>query len=315
MSAFCAAIRVEGRCGWGSAGLAGRAGSGLFLRRSVRCCLPESSLAVFEVVVKAAEDAASHMMHRVGAEVAKTKINSRDLLTEVDPECQEIIERHMRSEFPDHGILGEETTPSGRQNSINALETALKDKEWLWIVDPIDGTTNFVHGQPMSAVSIGVTYKGELVLGVIVDPYRSETFAAMKGKGTTLNGEPVTVSNEQTAAEALVAAGSPTATDSLHAVIRGLAVMMPEVRSMRMLGSAAVMYGWVACGRLTAYWEPDLHSWDSAAGAILVTEAGGRITDLHGNDYTVGTRSLLASNLWTHEALRGLLLRAEVHNL
>mmetsp|Transcript_33875 Transcript_33875/g.133020 ORF Transcript_33875/g.133020 Transcript_33875/m.133020 type:complete len:85 (+) Transcript_33875:988-1242(+) len=84
---------------------------------------------------------------------------------------------------------------------------------------------------------------------------------------------------------------------------------------MRMLGSAAVMYGWVACGRLTAYWEPDLHSWDSAAGAILVTEAGGRITDLHGNDYTVRTRSLLASNLWTHEPLRALLLRAEVHNL
>uniref|UniRef100_A0A7S2ZV69 Inositol-phosphate phosphatase n=1 Tax=Rhodosorus marinus TaxID=101924 RepID=A0A7S2ZV69_9RHOD len=232
MSAFCTGVGVESRRGLGSTGLTGRPGSGLSLRRrrNVRCCLPEESSAVLGVVIRAAEDAASHMMNRVGAEVEKTKINSRDLLTEVDPECQDIIEKHMRSEFPDHGILGEETTPSGRQNSVNALETALKEKEWLWIVDPIDGTTNFVHGQPMSAVSIGVTYKGELVLGVIVDPYRSETFAAMKGQGTTLNGDPVSVSNEQTAAEALVAAGSPTATDSLHAVIRGLAVMMPEVR-------------------------------------------------------------------------------------
>eukprot|EP00188_Purpureofilum_apyrenoidigerum_P001508 Plantae.Rhodophyta-Purpureofilum_apyrenoidigerum.ctg1838.p1 GENE.Plantae.Rhodophyta-Purpureofilum_apyrenoidigerum.ctg1838~~Plantae.Rhodophyta-Purpureofilum_apyrenoidigerum.ctg1838.p1 ORF type:complete len:307 (+),score=51.52 Plantae.Rhodophyta-Purpureofilum_apyrenoidigerum.ctg1838:105-1025(+) len=282
------------------------------VKAAAAICEPKD---VLPAVIEAAEKAAAHMMAKVGAEVQKTKVNSRDLLTEVDPECQQIIQDCVKEKFPDHGLLGEESVASGRDASEQALEESLREHKWLWIVDPIDGTTNFVHGQPMSAVSIGVACNEEMVIGVIVDPYRKETFAAMKGNGATLNGEPIRVSQEQTLSEALVAVGSPSASDSLNAALRGLVLMMPKVRSMRMLGSAAIMYAWVACGRITAYWEPDLHSWDSAGGAVLVQEAGGRIGDFFGEDYTVRTRKLLASNVWTHEDLRKILLQAEVHIL
>mmetsp|Transcript_753 Transcript_753/g.2447 ORF Transcript_753/g.2447 Transcript_753/m.2447 type:complete len:310 (-) Transcript_753:230-1159(-) len=284
-------------------------------RQVVRAAAIHKPEDVLPAVIEAAEKAAAHMMAKVGAGVQKTKVNSRDLLTEVDPECQQIIHDCVREKFPDHGLLGEESVASGRDASEKALEESLQEHKWLWIVDPIDGTTNFVHNQPMSAVSIGVAHSEEVVIGVIVDPYRGETFAAVKGGGATLNGQPIRVSQEQTAEEALVAVGSPSASDSLDAALRGIVMMMPKVRSMRMLGSAAIMYAWVACGRITAYWEPDLHSWDSAGGAILVKEAGGRIGDFFGEDYNVRTRKLLASNTWTHEELRKILLQAEVHNL
>lgn len=190
----------------------------------------ESANEVFKVVVEAAEDAAKYMMERVGAEVEKTKINSRDLLTEVDPACQKIIEGYMEKYFPEHGIVGEESVASGREASIQAIDAGLKAHEWLWIVDPIDGTTNFVHGQPMSGVSIGVAYKGEPIIGVIVDPYREETFTAIKGAGAYLNGQKIHVSAEQSRKEALVGVGSPTVTDCIDAVLRGTVLMMPEVK-------------------------------------------------------------------------------------
>ncbi|CAM9635076.1 unnamed protein product [Ascophyllum nodosum] len=250
------------------------------------------------------------MKFRIGADIQKTKYNPKDLLTEVDAQCQKIVEDVVAKQFPDHTLLGEENVEPGAESSIAALEEALKGSDWLWIVDPIDGTTNFVHGMPLSVVSIGVTYKGQLVVGCIYDPYREEMFTATKGGGAFLNDKPMKVGTQETIDEAAVACGSPPGLLALGPCLRGLTALAPRVRTIRMLGSAAVMLAWVACGRLTSYWEPDLNSWDAAAGALLIQEAGGEMTDIDGSPYTISTRAVIGSNKFVHNRIREILVKA-----
>eukprot|EP00929_Paragymnodinium_shiwhaense_P073909 TRINITY_DN37780_c0_g1_i1.p1 TRINITY_DN37780_c0_g1~~TRINITY_DN37780_c0_g1_i1.p1 ORF type:complete len:344 (+),score=64.91 TRINITY_DN37780_c0_g1_i1:28-1032(+) len=268
--------------------------------------------AIREVAERAAKRAGELILqYRGGAEVTQRKANARDLLTEVDPLCEEAIRSEIRTAFGDsHDILGEEDVPPGPEASKAALEALLSKsgKDWLWIVDPIDGTTNFVQGMPLSMPSVACAYKGEIVVGVIYDPHRDELFSATKGGGAYLNGATkMRVSPEASVGDAVVAMGSPPGAESLEMSLRGVRVLMPKVRTIRMLGSAALMLAWVACGRLTCYWEWDLSSWDIAAGALLITEAGGRVTDLDGSPYELRVRRLMASNGATHEELRGLL--------
>jgi myo-inositol-1(or 4)-monophosphatase len=164
------------------------------------------------------------------------------------------------------------------------------------LTDPIDGTTNFVHGMPLNVPSIAASYNGEVVVGVIIDPYRNESFTAMKGRGAKLNDEPITVGNQDCMGDAIVAMGSPPAEESMQMSLRGVQVLMPQVRTIRMIGSATLMLAWVANGRLTCYWEYNLSSWDISAGALIVQEAGGRFTDLAGSHFTLRTRKIMASN-------------------
>jgi len=210
--------------------------------------------------------------------------------------------------FPNHAFLGEEDVPPGKDASAAALNAKLADDaNWLWIVDPIDGTTNFVHGMPLCMPSVAATYKGEVVVGVIYDCHRKELFTAVKGRGAFMNGERIQVGQQETIGDAIVAMGSPPAVESMEMSLKGVAALMPKVRTIRMLGSAAIMLAWVANGRLTCYWEYDLSSWDIAAGALLVTEAGGKFTDLEGKDYSLRTRKMCASNGKVHnEVLRVL---------
>ena len=144
--------------------------------------------------------------------------------------------------------------------------------------------------------SVAVAYKGEVVVGVIHDPHRMETFTAVRGRGAQMNGEPISVGEQSDIGDAIVAMGSPPAEESMKMSLAALPVLMPKVRTIRMIGSAALMLAWVANGRLTAYWEYDLSSWDVAAGSILIEEAGGSMTDLNNERWNLRTRKICGSN-------------------
>jgi myo-inositol-1(or 4)-monophosphatase len=262
-----------------------------------------------EVAVAASKKAGTIILGNAGgAAVTECKANSRDLLTLIDPLCEEVIRETVLAAFPDHGFLGEEDVPPGKDASAAALNTKLDDSnDWLWIVDPIDGTSNFVHGMPLCMPSIAATYRGEVMVGVIYDPHRDELFTAIKGRGAYMNGDRIRVGEQAEIGDAIVAMGSPPGEESMTMSLRGIQALMPKVRTIRMLGSAALMLAWVANGRLTCYWEYDLSSWDIAAGALLITEAGGRFTDLAGNDYSLRTRKICGSNSKVHDELIRIL--------
>lgn len=280
--------------------------------------LPAMRQACLRVATDAAKLGATIMLEKLGADVVKTKANARDLLTEVDPEVQRVIQSTVSTAFPSHGFLGEESVPPGMEASSAALRAILDDgPDWLWVVDPIDGTTNFCHSMPLSAISVGVAYRGELQVAVIMDPFAGEIFSASLGGGAYCNFSQMRVGDETTGAEAVVVTGYGATDESADAMIKGMrALTALPVRSIRMLGSAAIMLAWVAAGRLTAYYECDLNSWDTAAGALLVREAGGKMTDLvTGEEYTLETRAILASNGATHREIRTCLVEGGVKAL
>jgi myo-inositol-1(or 4)-monophosphatase len=296
---------------------------------------------VLEVAVDAAKKAGDIIMGNAGgAEVTERKANSRDLLTLIDPLCEKTIYETIRASFATHDFLGEEDVAPGKEASAAALEakllhavartTTVQDNDdndssssssssstnkmsktdgWLWVVDPIDGTTNFVQGLPICGPSIAATYQGQVMVAVIYDCHANELYTAIRGRGAYRNGQQrIYVNQNQTVlSDAVVAMGSPPGEESMQMSLRGVAVLMPKVRTIRMLGSAAIMLAWVACGRLTCYWEYDLSSWDIAAGALLITEAGGRFTDLNGKDYTLRTRKMCGSNGYIHDEILKIL--------
>lgn len=277
--------------------------------------LTQSDLqAILTVATEAAKKAGEIIVSNAGgADVTKTKANPRDLLTMIDPLCEKAIRETVLAVFPSHDFLGEEDVPPGKEASAAALDEKLKtDKEFLWIVDPIDGTSNFVHGMPLCMPSVACAYKGEVVVGVIFDPHRDELFTAMKGFGAEMNGQRISVGEQKILSDAIVAMGSPPGEESMNMSLVGIQSLMPKVRTIRMLGSAALMLAWVANGRLTCYWEYDLSSWDIAAGALIVKEAGGRFTDFQGNDFNLRNRKICASNGLVHEAILQTLNQAGI---
>jgi len=270
---------------------------------------------VLVVAIEASKKAGEIIMGNAGgAEVTQRKANSRDLLTLIDPLCEQAIRTTILNVFPDHDFLGEEQTQPGKDASAAAIDDKLEKNncDWLWIVDPIDGTTNFVHGMPLNMPSIAVAYKGDVVVGVIYDPHRKELFTATKGGGSFLNGESINVGEQKELGDSVVAMGSPPGEESLKMSLLGIQALMPKVRTIRMIGSAALMLAWIGNGRLTAYWEYDLSSWDIAAGALIIKEAGGSFSDLAGNDFTLRTRKIVASNGKIHEELLSVLNDAGV---
>lgn len=269
---------------------------------------------ILQVATEASKQAGSIILGNAGgAAVTERKANSRDLLTLIDPLCEKTIRETVLANFPDHDFLGEEDVPPGKEASAQAIQNKLASgSDWLWIVDPIDGTTNFVHGMPLNMPSIAVAYQGEVVVGVIYDPHRDELFTATKGGGSFLNGAPISVGHQDTLGDAVVAMGSPPGEESLNMSLVGIQALMPKVRTIRMLGSAAIMLAWIANGRLTAYWEYDLSSWDIAAGALIIQEAGGNFTNLAGEPFGLTTRKIVASNGKIHDELLGVLNEAGV---
>lgn len=276
---------------------------------------------ILQVAMKASAKAAAIIAENSsGSAVVELKSTNRDLLTLIDPLCEQAVRETITQHYPEHYILGEEGVPPGKQAAIDALEEALLQAEgsYVWIVDPIDGTTNFASGIPLNAPSVAVVDpQGEIVVGVIHDPHYEEVWTAVKGQGTQLNGETVIVQKDAATeiGDAVIGCESPAGQESLEVAMKGIPVLMPVCRTLRLLGSTAIMMPWVAKGRLTAYWSPDECAWDHAAGALIVQQAGGIVTDLDGSKFTVRTRKFLASQNKQvhHEILRVLREEAGIY--
>jgi myo-inositol-1(or 4)-monophosphatase len=256
------------------------------------------------VAINAASKAGEWIKSRLGTVTQlNTKSAISDLVTEVDKGAEQMIRKLIFTHFPDHALLGEEGVEPGPEASAKALEKHAGE-EYLWIVDPIDGTTNFVHGFPFFSVSIALAHKGEVIVGVIYDPSRDEMFVAEKGKGAYVHGKRMEVSGETTLEQSLIATGFPVGLGStLPANMAGLVHLAPKVRNIRSGGSAALHLAYVAAGRLTGFWEIGLNAWDIAAGALLVTESGGQIGDTKGGAFHLGVRQVVATNGAVHAEL------------
>lgn len=195
----------------------------------------------------------------------QTKLNDSDIVTAADKACEALLMSHIRESYPSHSILSEE---SGATDAPG---------DWRWVIDPLDGTTNFGSGLPVFAVSIGVEYKGETVIGVVFAPYLDEMFHAVKGQGAYLNGQPIKPSDTDRLSRAVVATGFPVDKDSTcDNNIDNVEKIMPLVRGLRRLGSAATEICYVAAGFLDAHWELNLHPWDVSAALLIADEAGAR---------------------------------------
>ena len=214
-----------------------------------------------------------------------------DLVTEADRASEALITRRIRERWPGHNILGEEGTRT-EQGS-----------EYRWYVDPLDGTTNFAHGFPVFCVSLGLEHNGERVAAVIFDPTRDEMFTSQKGGGAFLNGRPIHVSTISNLAECLVATGFPSHKRHKNPNIFFYHQITLKTHGVRRAGSAALDLCDVACGRFDGFWEFNLNPWDTAAGVLMVEEAGGRVTRFDGQPFRIDSRETLASNGLVHDAL------------
>jgi myo-inositol-1(or 4)-monophosphatase len=252
--------------------------------------------AVRDAAVEAAHAAGALMLAHAGrVDVDSAKASHQDLVTEVDKWCEDAIRALVAARFPGHAFLGEESVPPGAAASAAAIAARCAD-EWLWVCDPIDGTTNFIHGLALSVVSIAVAHRGVVVAGVVHHPYRGETFSATRGGGAWLNGTArLAVSPARDMASALWAYGLHHRPDVAALMLVGLGAMLPHVRGARSLGSAALHLAYVAAGRLEGFWEANLSCWDIAAGSLLVTEAGGAVCDCAGGAYSLLTRDVYAT--------------------
>lgn len=218
-------------------------------------------------------------------------------MTAIDLESQRAIENTVMTAFPSHGFLGEESVDAGHCASIDALEFTLKGdgKEWLWCVDPIDGTTNFASGLPLCVVSIGVAYKEQVVVGLIYNPVLEDMYTTIKGQGAFCNGKPIKVA-EGGINEAVINCGYPVGNPlATQTSMRGFAALSSKVRGLRVIACAAQVMAWVAQGKLSGYYSYDLNAWDVTAGALLIQEAGGKVTDMYDHPFTLRTRDMLCS--------------------
>jgi myo-inositol-1(or 4)-monophosphatase len=219
--------------------------------------------------------------------------DKKNLVTEVDKQCERLIVDGIRARFPDHDVLGEEG------------EGERKESDYLWIIDPLDGTTNYAHQFPFFDVSIGLSNKGELICGVIYDPNRDELFAAEKGKGAALNGKPVHASKTAYLKDALMATGFAYVDHSAPRVgnVSEFEAFVRNARAVRRPGAAAIDLAYVACGRLDGFWEPNLKPWDMAAGALIIAEAGGKLSSYDGGQFDLYGTEIVASNGLIHNEM------------
>lgn len=204
--------------------------------------------------------------------VMETKLNSYDVVTQADKESENFIVGAIREKFPDHGIIAEE---SG---------SVMTENEYRWVIDPLDGTTNFSQGLPIFNVSIALEHQGKAIVGVVFAPYLNEIFYAAKGNGAFLNGKPISCSKKTDIATAVLSTGFPYDKQiNSDNNIKEVAAITPLVRGMRRLGSAAIDICYVASGFLDAFWELNLKRWDVAAGCLIAEEAGAKIESIREN--------------------------------
>lgn len=231
-----------------------------------------------------AGEAIRHYANRVH-KLDVQKKDHNDFVSEVDRQAEFIIVKALQRAYPDHAFFGEESGKTGG------------DSEYEWIIDPLDGTTNFLYGIPQYSVSIALKHKGRLTVGVVYDPLRDETFAAARGDGATLNGRRIRVSERTSMQSALLGTGIPfRANQNLDLYLQTMKALLPDTAGVRRPGSAALDLAWVACGRFDGFWEFGLHEWDMAAGVLLVQEAGGLVSDPKGGNTHMNTGDVVAAS-------------------
>jgi myo-inositol-1(or 4)-monophosphatase len=219
-----------------------------------------------------------------------------NLVTEADHASEKVILEQIRSAFPDHFILTEETG------------AIISESSYKWIIDPIDGTVNFANGIPICCVSIGLEKDGSMIMGAVYNPFMNEFFFAEKGKGATRNEEPIYVSDQQDVIKSCLVTGFPyTYLDSANGPLQVFERFIRKGIPVRRLGSAAIDLCWVACGRFDGFYEHQLQAWDSAAGFLMVEEAGGHVTDFEGNVYSPYQPHLLATNGRIHDEMLDII--------
>ena len=238
-------------------------------------------------------DAGSLLVQRLGSARITNK-GDIDLVTEADIAAEQLIIDRIRSHFPRHAILAEE---SGEAVSLG------DGNSWKWIIDPLDGTTNYAHGYPCFCVSIALEHEGELELAIVYDPMRNEMFAAERGQGTTLNDRRVRVSEVDELKNAMLCTGFPYNVRERPDFAREFARFTMIAQAVRRDGSAAIDLAYVACGRFDGFWEDGLNPWDMAAGVLLIEEAGGVVTNFQNEPLSIYTKKVLATNGLLHQTM------------
>jgi myo-inositol-1(or 4)-monophosphatase len=218
------------------------------------------------------------------------------LVSEVDVSAERQIVAFLKEEYPDAGFITEESTVEQKSADLS------------FIIDPLDGTTNFLHGLDLFSISIGATFKNELMAGVVYIPSRNELFMAYKGGGAYLNSERIQVSTSQNLKDSLLATGFPYYNfDGMDSYIQSLNYLMQNTRGLRRMGSAAIDLAYTACGRFCGFFELHLHTWDVAAGILLIQEAGGVVSDFKGNVGDISGLEIIASNTGIYKEMRSVL--------
>jgi myo-inositol-1(or 4)-monophosphatase len=255
-------------------------------------------MTMLNFAIETAVQAGKLLLDKLGRRLDVSKKGDINLVTEADIASERLIIERIKSHHPKHTILAEESGESAISDG---------DKLWKWIIDPLDGTTNFAHGYPCFAVTIALEYNGEVVIGVTYDPTRDEIFAAEKGCGATLNGKRISVSNTEKLSDALIVTGFPYDFAKRQGIFENLLKLLFRARGVRRDGSAAIDMAYVACGRFDGFWEEGLNPWDVAAGLLLITEAGGCVTHYDGSPFNIYKSPILASNGLIHEEMMQIL--------
>jgi myo-inositol-1(or 4)-monophosphatase len=251
------------------------------------------------VAKKAATEAGKIQMEYFDKEKEiSTKSTETDIVTQVDLLCQEAIIKSIKQEFPDHGFLAEE-------DDVDVIN----ESGYVWVIDPVDGTVNYANGIPMFCVSIGLRKGNEMLVGVVFSPVLNELFWAAKGQGAYLNGKKISVSKTSKLINSVIGTGFAYDKDTNpDNNTKEFCAVTKRIRGVRRLGSAAIDLVYVACGKLEGYWELIIKPWDIAAGVLILEEAGGLATDLHGNKLQFKTKtSIIATNNHIYNKLSKLL--------
>ncbi|MBI4429831.1 MAG: inositol monophosphatase [Ignavibacteriales bacterium] len=255
---------------------------------------------MLQLAVETAIEAGKFLRMNVGKvlHIERKQGQETNLVTEIDKKTEALIIRKIKSRYGSHDFLGEES--GGNQRA----------SEYKWIIDPLDGTTNFTHGLPIYCVSIGLEFNGEIIAGAVYDPNFDELYSAEKEKGAFLNGRRMRVSTTSKLVESLLVTGFPyDVRKNADRLLPHFNNFLMEAQAVRRLGSAALDLCYVACGRFDGFWEASLNPWDMAAGVLILEEAGGKYTDLRGFPSSVYNKELLVSNGKIHDQMVEVLKR------
>jgi myo-inositol-1(or 4)-monophosphatase len=255
---------------------------------------------MLDFAVSVAREAGRLLLDRIGSITDITHKGAINIVTDVDLASEELIRDRIATHYPRHQVLAEE---GGLAESSS---------EYRWVIDPLDGTTNYAHGLPIFCVSIALELRGESIIGVVYDPMRDELFAAERERGATLNNRPIKVSSTSEILQSLLSTGFPydIKTSNLTNLDHWANFAM-NAQALRRLGSAALDLCYVACGRFDGFWELSLNPWDMAAGALIVAEAGGRVTDFKGDRFSNYKPEVIASNGLIHERMVEVIALAD----